>query len=352
MEASTSKNKEDNKSIEVIPGRLYWISDKNPPKSKTHAFYFCIDNDLVYEPFFADFGPLDLGKVHLFCKELEKLINDQQYSTYKIYHYTSLDYAKQANAAFLMGAFMIIILERSAADAWKVFAPYHNKFTPFRDATMGTCTYKCTIEHCLNGLHLAIKLCWYDYKTFDVVEYQHYEKVENGDLNWTVPGKFISFSGPLNQTDKYGSFTPDDYVPIFKKMGVTLVVRLNKAQYDKKKFTKAGIKHLDLYFLDGSTPPDNIVEQFLQACEAEKGAIAVHCKAGLGRTGSLIALYVMKHVGFPPADFIGWIRIARPGSILGPQQQYLCNMDETMMKMGGAAKRQELIKAFGDLSIS
>jgi cell surface protein SprA len=53
-------------------------------------------------------------------------------------------------------------------------------------------------------------------------------KVENGDLNWTVPGKFISFSGPLNVTDKYGSFTPEDYVPIFKKMGVTLVVRLNK----------------------------------------------------------------------------------------------------------------------------
>ena len=57
---------------------------------------------------------------------------------------------------------------------------------------------------------------------------EHYEKVENGDLNWTVPGKFISFSGPLNVTDKYGSFTPEDYVPIFKKMGVTMVVRLNK----------------------------------------------------------------------------------------------------------------------------
>ena len=60
----------------------------------------------------------------------------------------------------------------------------------------------------------------------------------------------------------------------------------------------------------------------------------------------------MKHTGFPPADFIGWIRIARPGSILGPQQQYLCYMDEKMMKAGGAAKRAELVKAFGELSIS
>jgi len=97
-----------------------------------------------------------------------------------------------------------------------------------------------------------------------------------------------------------------------------LVIRLNNDKYDKAKFTSKGIKHLDLYFLDGSAPKEHIVTKFLEECEKEKGAIAVHCKAGLGRTGSLIALYIMKHVGFPPADFIGWIRIARPGSILGP----------------------------------
>jgi len=104
-----------------------------------------------------------LGKVHLFCKELEKLISDKQYTNYKIYHYTSLDYAKQANAAFLMGCFMIIILKRSAKDAWATFKAYHNKFTPFRDAIMGPCTYRHTIDHSLNGLDLAIKLGWYNY---------------------------------------------------------------------------------------------------------------------------------------------------------------------------------------------
>ena len=83
-----------------------------------------------------------------------------------------------------------------------------------------------------------------------------------------------------------------------------------------------------MYFLDGSAPKDHIVNKFLEECEKEKGAIAVHCKAGLGRTGSLIALYIMKHVGFPPADFIGWIRICRPGSILGPQQFYLLDVEE------------------------
>lgn len=245
-----------------------------------------------------------------------------------------------------MGCFMIIILKRTADDAWRIFAPYHSKFVPFRDATMGTCSYKCIILDCLRGLELGIHLGWYSYKDFDVQEYQHYEKVENGDLNWIVPGKFLAFSGPLNVTDKYGSFTPDDYVPIFKKFGVNLVVRLNKPQYDKNKFVKAGIRHLDLYFLDGSVPEPDIIEKFLDAVEKEKGAIAIHCKAGLGRTGSLIALYAMKHYGFPPAPFIGWIRIARPGSILGPQQQFLVEMDEKMMKAGGQAHREELISKF------
>jgi cell division cycle 14 len=61
------------------------------------------------------------------------------------------------------------------------------------------------------------------------------------------------------------------------------------------------------------------VDEFLKISEAEPGALAIHCKAGLGRTGTLIGLYAMKHFKFPAADFIGWIRIARPGSILGPQ---------------------------------
>ena len=51
----------------------------------------------------------------------------------------------------------------------------------------------------------------------------------------------------------------------------------------------------------------------------------------------------MKHFGFPPAAFTGWIRIARPGSILGPQQQYLITMDDRMLKAGGESKRRELL---------
>jgi cell division cycle 14 len=34
----------------------------------------------------------------------------------------------------------------------------------------------------------------------------------------------------------------------------------------------------------------------------------------------------MKHYGFTAEHFIAWCRLCRPGSILGPQQQYLCRL--------------------------
>ena len=53
----------------------------------------------------------------------------------------------------------------------------------------------------------------------------------------------------------------------------------------------------------------------------------------MGRTGTLIGLYAMKHYKFPAAAFIGWIRIARPGSILGPQQHYLIEKEPEYLGM-------------------
>ena len=68
------------------------------------------------------------------------------------------------------------------------------------------------------------------------------------------------------------------------------------------------------------------------------GALAVHCKAGLGRTGTLIALYMMKHHGFTARAAIGWLRIVRPGSVIGKQQQFLCDR-EAMMRRSAARLR-------------
>jgi cell division cycle 14 len=105
-------------------------------------------------------------------------------------------------------------------------------------------------------LEIAIKLGWYQFKDFDPKEYDYYEKVENGDMNWIIPGKFIAFMGPIDNKSERRGNAPEDYMQVFKHFNVTHVIRLNEAKYDRQKFVKAGIKHTDLFFIDGSTPSD------------------------------------------------------------------------------------------------
>ena len=190
----------------------------------------------------------------------------------------------------------------------------------------------------LKGLHKARECKFFDFKNFNIDEYEHFEKVENGDLSWCMEGKFIAFAGPhaTRETSPggYQTLCPENYIPYFKRKNVTLVVRLNKKYYDAKKFISQGIDHVDMYFLDGSNPPQLILRQFLQRSEETRGAVAVHCKAGLGRTGSCIGCYMMKHFRFTAEETIGWLRIVRPGSIIGPQQDFMREMEQAMWREG------------------
>ena len=75
--------------------------------------------------------------------------------------------------------------------------------------------------------------------------------------------------------------------------------------YKPSAFSKGGFRHFDLFFVDGSCPSSDIVLRFLDIVESEPGGVAVHCKAGLGRTGVLICCYMMKHYGFTAKEVRG-----------------------------------------------
>ncbi|KAF4686263.1 Dual specificity protein phosphatase cdc14a, variant 2 [Perkinsus olseni] len=325
---------------ELLPSKFYFtVTDGaalqiNPvpqngcAKSQT----FTVDHELVYEPFASDFGPLNLGMLHSYFEKVRTFLQGNR----PVVHYSSNDPRKRANAVFLACAYLVIHCDVKPKEAVaRIVAAGFNTFLPFRDASSGPCSYKCTIVDCLEGLHRAWRLGWYDPSTFDKEQYHYYEKVDNGDLNWIIPGKFIAFAGPHSDRldgNGYLALMPEDYYDVFNELGISLIVRLNKKCYDRRRFTNAGFAHADLYFPDGSCPPDQIISTFLSLCENAPSAVAVHCKAGLGRTGCLIGIYAMKHHGFPAREWIGWNRICRPGSILGPQQQFLCDVERIFLR--------------------
>uniref|UniRef100_A0A7N8Y4C8 Cell division cycle 14Ab n=1 Tax=Mastacembelus armatus TaxID=205130 RepID=A0A7N8Y4C8_9TELE len=325
--------------------RLYFATLRSKPKSTANTHYFCTDDEFVYENFYADFGPLNLAMLYRYCCKLNRKLKSFTLTRKRIVHYTSFDQRKRSNAAVLIGGYAVIYLKKTPEEAYRALTSGSNaSYLPFRDASFGNCTYNLTVLECLQGIRKALQHGFFSFETFDVDEYEHYERVENGDLNWIVPGKFLAFSGPHSKTkleNGYPLHAPEAYFPYFRKHNVTTVIRLNKKIYDSKRFTDAGFDHYDLFFLDGSTPSDVIIRRFLHICESTEGSVAVHCKAGLGRTGTLISCYLMKHYRFTAGEAIAWIRICRPGSVIGPQQNFLEEKQAALWLLGNSNHSQK-----------
>lgn len=71
------------------------------------------------------------------------------------------------------------------------------------------------------------------------------------------------------------------------------------------------------------------VTNFLQiACKifsfirASNSNIGIHCKAGFGRTGTIIGIWQALYYGISPRDAICWMRVCRPGMVNGVQAKY------------------------------
>ncbi len=259
------------------------------------------------------------------------------------------EYLGRANAACLLASYMVLIQSWAPHLALAPIAQADPPLMPFRDAGYSQADYGITVQDVVYGVWRAKEQGFCALPQFDLEEYERYERVDQGDFNWLTPD-FLAFASPqhtpvapiLPSSPLYASLPttlaavdahptlPSPFKNVlkhFSSRNIGLVVRLNSELYCPTFFTALGIEHLDMIFDDGTCPPLNIVRKFIilahEMITVKKRGVAVHCKAGLGRTGCLIGAYLIYRYGFTANEIIAYMRFMRPGMVVGPQQHWL-----------------------------
>lgn len=129
-------------------------------------------------------------------------------------------------------------------------------------------------------------------------------------FDWIVEGRLLAMAMPW----------PEDLAEL-RRIGVTAILSLDRRA--DPSISDAGFAHRVIDVRDFTAPTPAQLDDaaaFIDTALAAGGACAVHCGAGLGRTGTVAAVWLVRH-GSTAADAIAWVRRCRPGSIETAEQE-------------------------------
>ncbi|KAG0671245.1 cell division control protein 14 [Maudiozyma exigua] len=320
-------------TIEFLKGRVYLGAYDFTPDDTDEIVFFTVEDSIFYNSFHLDFGPLNIGHLYRFAVIFHEILNNPDNSNKAVVFYSSASSRQRANAACMLCCYMVLVQGWTPHQVLQPLAQVDPPFMPFRDAGYSNADFEISIQDVAYGVWRAKEKGLIDLHSFNLEIYEKYEHVENGDFNVLTPD-FIAFASPQEDMRLSNNFKSRSHLnqpfrsvlKFFSENDVQLVVRLNSHLYNKQHFENIGIKHIDMIFEDGTCPDLSIVQNFIGAADTiirRGGKIAVHCKAGLGRTGCLIGAHLIYTYGFTANECIGFLRFIRPGMVVGPQQHWL-----------------------------
>ena len=340
----------------LIFERLYFAATNDVLKSRADFQYVSFDSILGGKKSSKDCAPLNLGSIHKFCSILEdELLAHKDKSIVLVANPDGMCFT---NAIFLLGSYMLLQQRATMEDVTKRFQFAVNMCSLYIDDLPGNSNdgaFELYLADCWGALKRAIDQEWFSTtnENFDLAEYEHFASPLNADLHVIIPGKLIALRGPrelpggvlFEDVVRGGellrrNFSPRHSAEVLEQFDVKAVVRLDGPAYPRASLLGAGIAVADLAFEGAACPPPDVVAKFLLIAEGVRGAVAVHCDEGRGRTGTLAALYLMRHHGFTARQAVAWLRMVRPGSVAGGQGKYLLEREAAMRRMGGGGNPQ------------
>ena len=133
------------------------------------------------------------------------------------------------------------------------------------------------------------------------------------NFGWVLENELAGSQGP--------TILPDLF--FLHSQGIRAVIRMEEETIAADTGNELGL--VDMYEPVPDFTPPNLEQirrmiEFIDRQTEEQRPVVVSCYAGIGRTGTVLACYLV-HRGQQPADAIHRVRELRPGSIQTPEQE-------------------------------
>lgn len=149
-------------------------------------------------------------------------------------------------------------------------------------------------------------------------------------FHWIVAGCLAGCAEP-------GVSSPIDYdLDLLTRMGVTHLVTLTEHDLDAQALARHGLSNIHLPIFDREPPSVRQTYMLLRRMQVlldEGRTVAVHCRAGIGRTGTILAAWLIREGGLSADSAIGRLRNINRSYVQSDAQERFLHDFETDLLM-------------------